>query len=284
MATLTDDLPCDGCRYNLRGLDATDGRCPECGRPVAAVIAAAAARGRRFVPDVAAAGPQCRRDWVEGLALILIGVALAAATGEAPDAMQRRFSAGRVVLLFVVVTGWVLHGYGLWKVAAIDPAVDGPDHRYRGRLALRIPAAVWTLAPAAVAVNVYDPNDGLELVVVPFLIAAVTAAAVLHARLRRLSGGAGAPTLAAQSLVLAILMPLAVVVSLLATPSGGYDQSTLRLMWDLPWPSCASPTTTAWLLEASVREQWLAALWAVVPLWELTVVVLVLWRLDPSQD
>src|SRR4051794_27404884 len=31
------DLPCAGCKYNLRGLT-TDGRCPECGAAVLATI------------------------------------------------------------------------------------------------------------------------------------------------------------------------------------------------------------------------------------------------------
>lgn len=58
---LTADLPCGGCRYNLRGLR-PDGRCPECGAPVKrSFLHARSAQGR----------------WVErtcgGAATVLVG-------------------------------------------------------------------------------------------------------------------------------------------------------------------------------------------------------------------
>lgn len=59
--TVSDDLHCVSCRYNLRALKLT-GRCPECGKPVAATLKPAPA-----VPDLR----QLRRRM---LAFLIVGI------------------------------------------------------------------------------------------------------------------------------------------------------------------------------------------------------------------
>ena len=47
---LHSDLPCTGCRYNLRGLN-VGGECPECGKPVSSTMTLAIASGRCSVVE-----------------------------------------------------------------------------------------------------------------------------------------------------------------------------------------------------------------------------------------
>jgi hypothetical protein len=278
MPTLTTDLPCGQCGYNLRGLDADDGRCPECGWSIAATVAAADAAGRRFRPDLRRAAAGHRRAWVEGLVCVLAGAALTIAAGVASVAMERR-PAGKVVLLAAMVAGWVVHGAGLWKVATADVAVD-PSGFGGGHLAVRATAVFWTLFPATVLVNLRDPLMALRMFGDLFLLATAAAAVAFHARLWALARAAGATVWAWQCVALALGMA-AIALALLTAPIGRFfDPNSLEMMRLLPWPSCGSPSLAAYVAVDGIRYGEWAGLWqALVAAYELLVVSAVLWQL-----
>jgi hypothetical protein len=113
-AAIRADLPCE-CGYNLRGLN-TLGRCPECGRGIAATIAA-----RRPLPALAVAADRAGMGWklcalgeamvpaacLGGLSplLILMGrfVQIGAATGFAEGAFADRATAWAAAIVFTTL-------------------------------------------------------------------------------------------------------------------------------------------------------------------------------------
>lgn len=90
---IASDLPCTGCQYNLRTLR-TDGRCPECGKEVAASI-------RESDPTV------LRFHWITGLKggldVLFLGILILAVAATA-------------ILIFIVTRSFV---FGLLTVVAI---------------------------------------------------------------------------------------------------------------------------------------------------------------------
>ena len=273
---LDRDTPCDGCRYNLRGLDSA-GRCPECGRSIAVTLAACAAADRRFRPDLAAASRPSRTHWREGLGCVLAAAVLTALFVAAPEALWRRHTVGRVVLLAVAVSAWVVNGLGLWKAGQSDPAVD---RRTLGAWLLRLAAVLYTFLPTAVLLAPHAPGAVFyrgQLVVL--LLCGVTAV-LFHLRLRRLAAAGGHAWWAAGFVVLAVTVPCGV---LMMSPYWErlYDEPSLEVLLNLPSPTCASVFLTAHAAREVLSQGWTNPVTYVglLPVWELAAVALQLWLL-----
>ena len=105
---VSQDMPCLGCGYNLRGLR-SDGRCPECGKPVRHTLDG----------DLLSFGPRAYlRKLRRGVLLLLI-----AFMGSALDGGMGLLSYG--VLLALNLSETLPYGtYGLWELLDIMKAVS----------------------------------------------------------------------------------------------------------------------------------------------------------------
>lgn len=141
-AVVDGELPCFRCLYDLRGQPA-DGRCPECGEPLAA-----STRGDRWDRADARWRRGVRRGlvWTAGE----YGVVLAGAAG------QLWWSDDWVLFLVFTLMG-IAGMVGAWKVTAAEPTK--PADRSPGRRAVRWLTAATGLASAAVATAVWTADD-----------------------------------------------------------------------------------------------------------------------------
>ena len=127
--TVTADIPCRKCGYNLRGLS-TDARCPECGIAVAASVSGDLLRF-------------CDPEWVKLLArgtqMISLGVALAffLDISNIATTLTIRNRAPSINSL-AVLAGNVLIVIGSWWLTTPDPSGIGEDKYGTVRKIIRI--------------------------------------------------------------------------------------------------------------------------------------------------
>ncbi len=135
---LAPAVPCRRCRYDLRGLPA-DGRCPECGTPVAVSIAGDRLRN---------ADPAWLATLARGTRLILAAVAFLLACGiggafaVTPAGLPLRLTLGQLA-------GNVAYLVGVWWLTTPDPSGGGEDRYGRSRRLIRATLAVGLAEQAA---------------------------------------------------------------------------------------------------------------------------------------
>lgn len=246
---LDRNLPCDGCRYNLRGLEPS-GRCPECGLDIASSLAADARRRRRLLgsPPLPPS-PWFAREVVEGAGASLCALVLACLPGLAPHAWLELHTPSRAVMMFLLAAAWGLTLLSVWKLTRTDvPAGEEPGF---GRWIARCIAVGWLSGAfyfGVVAMNL--PKSGPPIESWPLYGSALcgdAVAALFLLRVGRLFGRAGRRG----PMFLAYLLAALTLVATLAIQSGrGYGPSSFDLLTQAPLPPYVSAELLAYVPHA----------------------------------
>ncbi|MCC6361064.1 MAG: hypothetical protein IT450_20170 [Phycisphaerales bacterium] len=156
--TITEDVTCRRCAYNLRGLH-YEGRCPECGTPV----------GRSLLGDLLQySDPAWVKRVSDGLNLIIIGVVVGILLGCVLGIAGR--GAGRssnsIVQFAVSAVAGLIGFVGAWMMTERDPSGIGEDKDVNARKIVRFTLVLGLLAtPLTLAEDaIEDPNLGLAIV------------------------------------------------------------------------------------------------------------------------
>ena len=232
---VAEDVPCVGCGYNLRGLEAS-GRCPECGMSLH--ISIVRHRNRRRPPPPP--DPAWARQVVEGAVLSLIALALVVAISVAPQWMfvipNRHAPAGktpgRATLLCMGAAAWVLAWYGAWKLTRRPPVGDVIELRRRVRLA-RWPLTLYLLCPFIIPAFGERLTGPAALSVLVLFLCGVVGVAMLTGTVAGLFSRIGRGWAASEAATLAVVNAGAAVF-LFLLPFGHGGISSLDLMLDLP--------------------------------------------------
>lgn len=167
---VADDVPCRKCGYNLRGLGA-DGRCPECGAPVAVSLVGSLLRY---------SSPQWLRTLSRGAVLIICGFLVVVGTSFFVGvARSLRFISAVALLRALGLVGHIVAFIGCWLITEPDPSGVGEDLYGTYRRLIRVLLAV---AIVDTAVTMSSPTTFLDssqmLMVKSFRIVAGLAAVV----------------------------------------------------------------------------------------------------------
>lgn len=253
-STLTIDVPCAGCRYDLRGLSA-QGRCPECGGSIADSLAAAVAERTGAAGRTAAPlNPWWRREIKLAVVAALVAPVLSMGPLIASGGELRLDRVARGWVLGFAAAGWVLQWYAALKLTTAEPSMLRSRWQTVNARVLRSSATLYLLVPFIWGLFLprFDPH--------PLAVAAATVArwCVLPAsvafllQVRFLFRRLAVPAAAAQAGLLAFLLPASVHSYILFGYSGG--PSSLELILALPNSQVGPPVYLAY---------------AVVALWEL---------------
>jgi len=151
--TLTADLSCRRCAYNLRGLH-LGGRFPECSAPVEASV-----RGDELV----SADPHWLRGLQRGAQLLVAGWFTAAVTAFSSLVLASRATVtgiGLELLSFLVAGASIpLMLCGTWMLTRGDPAGTGEPGYGRWRRAAKALSLVGCFTPAVVALGATVSRD-----------------------------------------------------------------------------------------------------------------------------
>src|SRR3954451_15889338 len=109
-ATIDADIPCAGCRYNLRGLQA-DGKCPEC----AGSIVGSIAEHRKGVPRQLVA--EARRS----VQFMLAAIATALAGGAIPGWIEGNNATWHNFFVWLILISWGWSAISMWVAASAEP-------------------------------------------------------------------------------------------------------------------------------------------------------------------
>ena len=283
---LRDDVACEACRYNLRGLS-EGGPCPECGHAVGASLATLrVSRALRGPPDAAWA-----RRIREGAWLSLGTLAVIVLTALAPDGWSGyafRYphaweSPRRAVALGVVCTSWVQAWASAWRLTAREPlsayrpspAVVAYITRWLMGAYLTLPF-VWAVATWGASSD--SRIDGIwVLVLIALMLCGVAGGVGLLVRVGQLHRRMGGRVAFVEACVMGLALPLAVF---LGADSGG--PSSLELMWHLPALPYEAPVVVQWCVEALRFESYARRepeVWFHLGLlvWTVSLVVRLLW-------
>ncbi len=174
-----EDRACRQCGYNIRGLR-TDGRCPECGRPVGLSI---------YGDLLKFSDPTYVRGLARGALLILYGIAFMfiAIVGIVIVLIAlHNASLAKVLMLLATLVGSLLHFAGAWLLTEPDPSGIGEDQYGNSRKLIRIALMVGivnTLLQLPTSLSTLPPS--LHLLVQIFsglagLVSLVGYIAMLH--------------------------------------------------------------------------------------------------------
>jgi hypothetical protein len=105
--TLTTDLPCHRCHYNLRGLP-SDSRCPECGEAIAS--------------SVAAANPALNAKVAHWFNQLALGALLLAGAAVVACLIPLSYVRSQLILYLFAILAGGLAAAGTWLLACRDPA------------------------------------------------------------------------------------------------------------------------------------------------------------------
>lgn len=236
--TLTADVPCRKCSYNLRGLS-LDGRCPECGSAVGLSVTGDLLRF---------ADPQWVLKLRRGTQLIIAGIgvivativaALAVAFLEDPTAVGAAAPLSEWITTGGTLLGYVVILVGSWLLTEPDPSGLGERDYGAARKLIRVSLAVGAvgtviefareIAPATA------PSATILLDVLEFLfgIVGVVGLVAQMIYLKRLALRIPQPELAARahflmyaigisySLVLVLALIAAIIIRTMAGPGTG---------------------------------------------------------------
>jgi hypothetical protein len=163
---ITDDRLCDQCRYNLKGLP-SNGKCPECGRPIRR------RRSKRFADHLVDAPAFYLRTLTLGLALLAV---FSVVSSFAFHALERRWTLASAAIAGMASLGWWVGVFITTAPRAFsdnmmrDPLLDAPWMRHinRGMQAFWILAAVMWVAvlrlPAPANQYAWFAAKGMQLV------------------------------------------------------------------------------------------------------------------------
>src|ERR1019366_4962326 len=105
---ISQDLPCEFCNYNLRGLTPT-GRCPECGSDISISLSAFQSRlnpHARRLKFLQTADPAWLAKLMDGAALAVLGLGIKLVAVLLPDSYHAWKSPTRVIPLSLLATVW----------------------------------------------------------------------------------------------------------------------------------------------------------------------------------
>jgi hypothetical protein len=175
---ITDDIPCERCGYDLRGLP-HDGQCPECGLYTRFSIETW--EEHRAKADISISDPRWIREVREGLFVSLLSFVLVLLLAAAPQvtggwAVERK-SHQREAMLGVAATAFVLSCAAAWKLSARD-ARAAVESRRSLRLSLRAAAAVYMTLPFVVGLM---PDESTPWLWLPVILLCVASGAVATA-------------------------------------------------------------------------------------------------------
>jgi hypothetical protein len=238
---INQDVPCEKCGYNLRGLT-IPGRCPECGTNLEPSVVAYEIRWREATPI----DPGWARQVRAGARLALVALGLMVLPLNLPHEWFRMpfrnaplaRTPGRVAMLSIECVAWTLAWAAAWRLSAVEPGGAGwPRRRGEGvAVARRWLSTAYLLVPFAWAWAAWDTQNaslarsmpGIVLFVAGFLNGFI----VLW-RIAQILQRGGAWLLA----LFARLLALAVPITSLIFWSDGFgegDPSSLGLMLGLP--------------------------------------------------
>lgn len=149
-ATITTDIPCRKCGYNLRGLTHT-GRCPECGTPV----------GLSTVGDLLRySDPAWLLKLRDGMSFILWGILVAIIVSIAGAALRAALGAGDGLQEWVGVIAGLLGVYGAWLLTEPDPSGLGEAQYATSRKLVRVALLVGLAGNVMSAIAATIPVPG----------------------------------------------------------------------------------------------------------------------------
>jgi hypothetical protein len=129
VATVSDDLTCRRCGYNLRGLEVS-GRCPECNSDVALSMQS---------DMLSFANPYWLRTLARGATVLCVGLSLGLLFSLGSFLLPRFVRWPNYPFLIASIFGWpVVMLAGLWLVTAPDPVGLGEINYGRSRRFVRI--------------------------------------------------------------------------------------------------------------------------------------------------
>lgn len=138
--SIATDLPCAGCRYNLRGLR-PEGRCPECGLEIGQSIDRPPPLGQW--PESALG------NLIFALVLALVAVVINVAAAMVGPNNTRALPHYRPVV-YALIVSWALGWYAIWRLSRSTVSEDS----WAGRWGLRIAATLYVLTPATGALRI----------------------------------------------------------------------------------------------------------------------------------
>lgn len=197
-STLTIDVACAGCGYDLRGLS-PQGRCPECGGSIAESLAAAVAERAGAAGGTAAPlNPWWRREIKLAVVAALVAAVLPIGLLIALGGEIRLDRVARRWVLGFAAAGWVLQWYAALKLTTAEPGMGRSRWQAGNAWVLHFSATSYLLVPLIWGLLPrFDPH--------PLVVVALTAARwcvlpasvtfLLHVRFlfRRLAVPTGAP-------------------------------------------------------------------------------------------
>src|SRR5262245_25253609 len=194
---IRSDLPCSDCGYDLRTLSA-DGRCPECGQPIAQTLLLTLERSGLIVAR-ARLPRSIYASLRDGLLLLLCAGACALAVALLPNEMFLYKSGPRKLVLGLVWGSWVLSLYGIWEIAAPIPVNVLRTSDPVARRILRAVVCFLTFAPG-LAAPLFDykhpmaveSDTASQTFVVAMVISLLLYAPLLLLRLSRVCRALGA--------------------------------------------------------------------------------------------
>jgi hypothetical protein len=178
-ASISTDLPCVSCGYNLRGLDPA-GRCPECATPV---------RKSLHEDLLRYAHPGWLRKVRWGARILYWSGVLSLLVGL-PPALAAFFAVGsaRRSAAIVIASQFLVYIIGTWLLTVQEPRLSLNEPRWPPRKTLRIAAAIMlTVAAAHMTVLLVGVPDAAPFTAVLLFPAAATLMLTLFSHARALA-------------------------------------------------------------------------------------------------
>jgi hypothetical protein len=240
--TIDFDLRCNQCGYILRGLD-LDGRCPECGKPIAQ--AALELLESRIDDDASARralGTTQLRQIVRGGIYLLTAGAITVIVGLLPQGLFRYRTMSRTILFCMVCVAAGFSLAGMWSFAGRDGRRrwQWDDSYGWGLRATTVATLVFLLSVALIADSRHPLSlagwSTLRWIVGDLLVWAIPlGGALFFVRVRRIARQLGSPILA--TLVGFLVCVSSALLALLAAGGPypfGYHFDSLALLSSYP--------------------------------------------------